>query len=160
MEPISYRLATIADLDALVTLRSAFITEVAESPFSASDLQAAVRAYLAKTLPAGEFVAYVAVCRGQIIATSGMVFHHQPPTPWNLPGITAYVMNMYTLPAWRHQGIATTLLQLLVSYAFEKQCQRVTLHTMPQARHLYTGLGFMPSDNEMVLDLRDLNAGG
>lgn len=160
MDQITYRLATIADLDSLVALRTAFIREVAESSFADSELQSALQAYFSKALPSGDFVAYLALCRGQVIATSGMVFHRQPPTPWNLQGVNAYVMNMFTLPAWRHQGIATTLLQLLVSYASERQCQRISLHTMPQARHLYTGVGFMPSDDELVLDLRDLNAGG
>lgn len=160
MDHLTYRLATLADLDSLVTLRAAFVAEVSDEPFIAADLCAALREYFAKAIPAGDFVAYVAVVRGQIIATSGMVFHRQPPTPWNLSGVTGYVMNMYTLPAWRHHGIATTLLQLLVSYAAERPCRRISLHTLPKARHLYTGVGFMPSDDELVLDLRDLNVGG
>lgn len=160
VDHISYRFATVADIESLVTLRAEFIAEVREAGSMTPSFKKVLRDYFSRTLPTREFVAYVAVAHGQIIATSGLVFHRQPPTPWNLHGTTGYIMNMYTQSAWRHQGVATTLLQLLISYASEHQCHRISLHAMPQARHLYTGLGFMPSDDEMVLDLNDLNAGG
>ncbi len=153
MDHITYRLATMADLDALVAMRLAFLAEVAPTVQPTPELSSKLREYFLRYMPTGEFVAYIALVSGKVVGTSGMVFHRHPPTPTNLAGLNAYVMNMYTMPAWRQHRVATTLLQLLLSDASAKKCKRVSLHALPSARHLYTNLGFMPTDNEMVLDL-------
>ena len=97
---------------------------------------------------------YVAVANGQIVATSGLVIHRHPPSPSNLSGLTAYVMNMYTLPAWRGRGIATTLVDKLIELAKGKNCRRISLHATPMGRPVYARAGFVPAEAEMQLDLR------
>jgi GNAT superfamily N-acetyltransferase len=161
MADVDYRLATVKDLESLVTLRCAFLTEASGNQ-EASGLRGTIKEYFDRLMPRGEFVSFVAVAKeakggvqaGEIVATSGMVFHLHPPEPENVSGKEAYVMNMYTRPAWRGRGIAAELVKLLKNYAKEKGCGRITLHTMPLARELYARAGFKPAE-EMRCELNE-----
>lgn len=152
-DEIEIRLATAADVDALVHLRMTFLEEVAGANSRVPELLCSLRDYFQSALPSGEFMGYLAVADRQVVASSGMVIHRRPPRPSNLNGREAYIMNMYTLPAWRGRGIATALLAKLVILAGEKQCQRVSLHAMPMGRAIYAKAGFRPVEAEMPLDL-------
>jgi GNAT superfamily N-acetyltransferase len=157
-ENIDYRLATIEDLESLVALRAAFLVESAGAeptdPRILEALVEALRRYFASALPTGEFMGYLAIVEGRVVGTSGMVIHRRPPGPSNLTGCEAYVMNMYTLPAWRGRGIATALVRKLIDLAAKKGCKRLSLHATPLGRPIYAKAGFVPAESEMRLDLR------
>jgi GNAT superfamily N-acetyltransferase len=147
----SCRLATADDVASLVRLRAAFLAEVAEADAADPALLDALRQYFAAALPAGEFVALLAEAGGEIVATGGLVFHRHAPSHHNLSGCEGYVLNMYTLPAWRGRGIATAILRKLLVVASERGCPRVSLHARPQARPIYARAGFVPVETEMRL---------
>lgn len=154
MDNLVYRLATADDVESLTALRIAFLAEVSTSIPPGPELRAALTSYFARTLQSGEFAAYLAVADDRIVATSGLVYYHHPPSATNLHGCEAYVMNMYTLPVWRGRGIATALLEKLIEYARKTNSCRVSLHALPNARSIYLKAGFVPVDTEMRLDLR------
>jgi GNAT superfamily N-acetyltransferase len=68
-------------------------------------------------------------------------------------GREAYIMNMYTRPQWRGQGIATAIFRRLLEIARQKDCTRVALHALPPGRPIYEKEGFVVGDKEMRLDL-------
>lgn len=153
-EHLVIRLGVADDVESLVALRATFLAEVASADPTDPALLSALRRYFAAAVPAGEFVAALAVHDGRVVASSGLVYHRHPPSPGNLAGCEAYVMNMYTLPAWRGRGLATALLARLVDVARAGGCCRVVLHALPLARAVYDRAGFVPADGEMRLDLR------
>src|SRR5579863_7138647 len=105
------RRATVADVEPLTRLRLALCAEL-EGPAAEAaqaELEGATRAYLAARLASGEFMAWLAIAGGEIVSMSGLLFFQRPPSASNLGGLDAYLMNMYTLPAWRGQGLATAL---------------------------------------------------
>lgn len=63
-----------------------------------------------------------------------------------------YIWGVYVEPAYRQQGIATRLTQLVVDHLKDIGCTKVVLNAAPQARSLYNRLGFSDS-NLMELDL-------
>ncbi|MBE9111769.1 GNAT family N-acetyltransferase [Nodosilinea sp. LEGE 07298] len=63
-----------------------------------------------------------------------------------------YIWGVYVEPAYRKQGIATRLMQLIVEHLTGLGCTKVVLNAAPQARSFYTSLGFSDS-NLMELDL-------
>jgi GNAT superfamily N-acetyltransferase len=149
---ISIRLAGVADVQSLVDLRCAFLAEVSDSGPLEQTLVDAISAYFSRALPAGEFIAYLAEVHGEIVATSGLTYHRQPPSPQNPHGCEAYILNMYTRPAWRRRGIASALLQKLIDHARRSNSCRVSLHSLPDARSIYLKAGFVPVDAEMRLE--------
>ncbi len=78
-----------------------------------------------------------------------MVEHRIPPSPQNPLGRSGYIMNMYTVPSWRRQGIATTILQKLFEVASQRGYRRVSLHALPEAQSIYDKSGFRPAENEL-----------
>lgn len=96
------RRAEASDIEALTRLRLAFLRETGQvSEAHVRAVEEATRAYFARTLPRDEFVAFVAEHEGTIVGTSGLVPYQRPPSQRNPGGREAYVLNMYTLPAWR-----------------------------------------------------------
>jgi GNAT superfamily N-acetyltransferase len=153
MGPILYRLATPDDIEALVRLRLAFLAEVGQAPDTVGQLDEALRNYFTTHLASGDFVSCLAESDGQVIATSGMVFHIHPPSVKNPNGRGAHIMNMYTLPPFRGQGIATNLLRKLLDIARQRECTRAFLHALPLGKSIYVKAGYVPVEHEMQLNL-------
>lgn len=147
----SLRLATVGDIDALVALRAAFLSEFFGADPQGIALLTALGDYFTLAVPEGRFIAYLAEEGGRIVGIGGMVYHIHPPSVINLGGKEAYLMNMYTLPDYRGRGIATRILAKLVAHAKEAGCGRVTLHSAQKARPIYTRAGFEAVTSEMRL---------
>jgi GNAT superfamily N-acetyltransferase len=110
--------------------------------------------YFQATLATGEFQAWLATANGQIVGTSGLVYMSRPPSYNNLSGRDAYIMNMYTLPAWRGRGIGTALFQQVLDEIRTSGSGKVLLHATEQGRALYEKFGFRISDGEVEMTLK------
>ena len=73
------------------------------------------------------------------------------PTCDNETGRKAYIMNMYTDPSYRRQGIAMNTLDLLVKDARRRGVTHITLEATAAGRPLYEKYGFVPMEHEMIL---------
>jgi GNAT superfamily N-acetyltransferase len=148
---VYYRRASLDDVESLVVLRLAFLGEISDAPDAA--VRSALSHYFADALADGEFIAFLAVADSQVIASSGLVYHRHPPSMTNPTGREAYIMNMYTDPAWRRRGIATKLLHMLIDHARQNDCGKISLHVLPQGRSIYAKAGFVSIETEMRLNL-------
>jgi GNAT superfamily N-acetyltransferase len=109
---------------------------------------------LAAALADGTYVGWFAVEQGgKVIAGAGAHIKPQLPrishdrmrvevTPVPL------VVNVYTEPECRGQGVARALMRVLMEWATALGSDRVVLHASDAGRSLYTSLGFSPT-NEM-----------
>jgi len=153
MSTVVYRTALPQDANALASLRAAFLKEASPDAPVEDALLESLKSYFAQALASGDFAAVLAIVNGEIIATSGMVELRNPPSQHNPFGRSGYIMNMYTLPAWRRQGLAATILQKLLELAAQRGYRRVSLHALPGAQTIYTRAGFEAVDNEMRRNL-------
>ena len=74
---ITYRKATINDLDELVRLRIEFLKEVQKvetRQYNEEELSTSLREYLSTSINNDAFVAWLAMAEGEVIATSGLCF--------------------------------------------------------------------------------------
>lgn len=74
----------------------------------------------------------------------------------NLSGLEAYIMNVYTIPMWRGQGIATALLKEIICFVRETEAKRLWLHTTEDGKRIYEQLGFVSTSKEMDMVCNDL----
>jgi GNAT superfamily N-acetyltransferase len=88
---------------------------------------------------------------GEIIATSGICFYQLPPTFSNPTGRVAYVANMYTLPKYRRQGIASQLLKFVVEEAIKLEYKLIRLHASVDGKSIYSKMGFVDTDGFMAM---------
>lgn len=148
-----YHRATLADLEQLVESRVE-VLKAANGLDPAANMQRVAeysREYYKKALEDGSHIAYLAFANGVLAGTGGVSFFQVMPTYHNPTGQKAYIMNMYTAPAYRRKGIASHMLQLLVEEAKIRGVFHISLEATQMGRPLYEKFGFVKMEEEMLL---------
>ena len=148
-----YKKATAEDLDELVQTR--IIVLRAANKLSdredMSEVEKQSREYYKRALQTGEHIAYLVYDNSKFIGAGGVSFYQVMPTYHNPSGKKAYIMNMYTAPEYRRQGIAYRTLDLLVTEAKKQGVLQIALEATQLGRPLYEKYGFSAMQDEMEL---------
>ena len=99
----------------------------------------------------GEHIAYLVYDNRKFIGGGGVSFYQVMPTYHNSTGKKAYIMNMYTAPEYRGQGIAFHTLDLLMNDAKKQGVLQIALEATDMGRPLYERYGFVKMEDEMEL---------
>lgn len=156
-EKISYRMANIDDVEALVSYRIRFLNELYNHPEDdeTETLRKSLREYFSRAIPSNDFVAWLAEYNGKVIGTSGMVIWRRPANYGGLEsGRLGYILNLYTLPEARKKGICTRLLNELIKEAKLLGLKYLHLHATEDGISIYRKAGFVEPDQiELKLKL-------
>ena len=149
------RSATIAEVETLVELRLAMFEAMGIEHSELALAIAPMRIYFEQHLPTGAFRVWVAEHQKVPIAAIGLVIHSVPPSPRNITGKVAYIMNLVTLAEHRRLGIAKQLLLHVLDIVRSEGIPKISLHASSDGRPLYEQLGFKTSaeTREMWLTL-------
>ena len=147
---LHFRTATLTDIPALVKLRIEFLKEVMQTDTPAADITAGLVEYFSKHLQDSSYINWLALDGNTIVSTGGICFYRLPPNFFNPTGNRAYILNVYTLPAYRRRGISKQLFAKLMLEAGNRDIMQVSLHTSADGKPLYDQFGFYLKDNEMV----------
>lgn len=150
---LTYRIAGIEDLELLVETRVEVLraANCLGADADMAEVARASRSYYQKALPEGSHTAILVFDGDAFVAAGGVSYYSLMPTYHNPAGRKAYIMNMYTRPAWRRQGVATRVLDLLVQDAHASGVTSIALEATPAGRPLYEKCGFTASQTEMEL---------
>jgi GNAT superfamily N-acetyltransferase len=107
-------------------------------------------AWLVPSLAEGTYVGWLGEAGGAVVAGAGLVLLGRGPTRDDPNPVRGRIGNVYTEPAWRQRGLATTLLQRCLAEAEAREVRVLNLSTSSRARTLYERLGFEVSRTEMV----------
>jgi GNAT superfamily N-acetyltransferase len=88
---------------------------------------------------------------GSIVAGAGLVLLEWGPTRNNRTSHRGRIVNVYTHPNHRREGIATLLVKRCLKEARARGVAQVGLGASGIARHMYEKLGFEAADSEMLL---------
>ncbi len=146
---MEYRKATLEDVLTLVELRKQQLLE--EDAHVMKNIDFELKDYFERGLSDNSFISWIALENNSIVATSGLCFYQLPPNFSNPSGKNAYVTNMFTLKEYRRQGIASILLEKILSEARSLGFSVVRLHASLDGKSLYSKFGFIPSDGYMAL---------
>ena len=153
IERFEYKKATMKDVDELVRMRI-IVLRAANKLSDDVDMSLVEKesyAYYRHALKTGEHVAYLVYDNGKFIGAGGVSFYQVMPTYHNPTGKKAYIMNMYTNPEYRRQGIAYHTLDLLIKDAREQGISHIALEATDMGRPLYERYGFIKMEDEMEL---------
>lgn len=148
-----YKKATTDDMDELVRTRI-IVLRAANKLSDDVDMSLVEQesfAYYKRALESGEHTAYLVYDNDKFIGAGGVSFYQVMPTYHNPNGKKAYIMNMYTAPEYRRQGIAFHTLDLLVKDAKEQGVLQIVLEATDMGRPLYEKYGFVKMEDEMEL---------
>lgn len=146
-----YRQAVLEDVAVLVNLRKQQLIGEGITPNQNIDHE--LTDFFVKKLHDHSLVEWVGIDQGTIIATAAIVFYDFPSTYTNKSGMKGYITNMYTAPAYRHQGIATLLLDKLVCEAQKRKVEKLWLGASRMGRPVYLKYGFHETDEWLELQL-------
>jgi GNAT superfamily N-acetyltransferase len=143
------------DVNAIAEHRARMFDEMGQVPPEAFEvLRAKSCERLRDFLTRGEYIGWLAIPqeRPDIIAGgAGVQLRNVLPHP--LPGANegngiaegrhAIILNVFTEPQWRRQGVAVLLLRRIVEWARSERLDRLVLHASEAGRPLYERLGFV-----------------
>jgi ribosomal protein S18 acetylase RimI-like enzyme len=145
-----YRTATIDEIDTLAKLRKQQLVD--EGISDNKDIDTELHDFFTKKMKDGSLVEWVVEEKGNIIATGAIAFYEFPPTYTNKSGLKGYITNMYTAPAYRGRGIATSLLDKLIAEAKERKVEKLWLGASKMGRPVYLNYGFKETDEWLELN--------
>ncbi|WP_373722471.1 GNAT family N-acetyltransferase [Bacteroides heparinolyticus] len=148
-----YKKASIADIDELVRTRI-IVLRAANKLSNDVDMSLVEKEsyeYYKSALEIGEHIAYLVYDNETFIGAGGVSFYQVMPTYHNPTGKKAYIMNMYTAPTYRRQGIAFHTLDLLVKVIRKQGVSQITLEATEVGRPLYEKYGFVKMEDEMQM---------
>ena len=98
--------------------------------------------YYSKAIPAEAFVGWIVWNDEQAVGVGGLVVREQPGHFDWPDGKLGYILNMYTMPAYRKQGICSEILQQIIAYGKEDGLSRLELHASEEGEPVYRKYDF------------------
>lgn len=150
---LSYRKATLTDLEILTETRIEVLRAANKlsDDVDMSEIKRQSLEYYQNALMTNSHLAYLIFDEEIFVGAGGISYFQVMPTYHNPTGKKAYIMNMYTNPDYRRQGIAFRTLDLLVTDAKEKGITAISLEATDMGRPLYEKYGFVKMNDEMEL---------
>ncbi len=149
----TYHRATAEDIEPLTEMRLEVLRAAnrLSDDTDLSEVKRQSRRYYEAALRDGTHTAYLVFDGSRIIGAGGISFFRVLPTYHNPSGEKAYIMNLYTSPAYRRRGIAYRVLDLLVGEAKSRGIAAISLEATSMGRPLYEKYGFRKMEDEMEL---------
>lgn len=110
--------------------------------------------WLKQAILNGHYFGLLAESDGEIIAGAGMTLLDWGPTRGDPNPYRGRIVNVFTVPAMRRQGIARSLVKNLLQLGEQRGIQTFSLAASEDGAVMYHQLGFLPYKNEMLRKLR------
>ena len=148
---MEYRFAAAADIELMLQSRMDTLRAVnhlgAGYQFSGG-FQEAIRMYFLN----GDQDTVLALDGDRVVGCASMCYIRMMPTFSHPTGNRAHLMNVYTDPARRREGIAAKMVSMLIEEAWNKGVTEISLDATEAGRPLYRKLGFRDSRECMILE--------
>lgn len=142
---ISYHKASKDDVSILVENRILFALElsVSQNEETIQQLRTQMTNYFTKATEDNSCISFIAKSN-EIVAGIGSVHFREMPGNFKNPsGKWGYIMNMYTIPGFRRNGICKNILDLLVEEGQKIGITAFELHATKEGEKVYTQEGFV-----------------
>ena len=154
------RPATTADIPELVKHRRLMFEELAVQEgrhfrperLIAADL--AYAEYAQKHLADETMFAWIVDAEAQSIASGALTLMEKIPHPRRADHREGYVHSIYTIPAYRHRGLARRIVTAIIACCRSHNLRVIKLNASEAGRPGYEALGFRAASKKMRLTLR------
>jgi GNAT superfamily N-acetyltransferase len=141
--------AVLENVQDLVNLRMLLMKELGELNGDEELFRKATEEYFTANIDNPNGYTAILKADGEIVSAGSIVFFIRPPSPSNLEGKEAYVMNMYTAFHYRKQGCASAVLKHLMHCCQKSGVNRIWLSASSAGKNLYHKHGFIEYESEM-----------
>ncbi len=132
------------DIDLMIFHRINYLTEMQgnRDTHVVENLKTALSAYFHEGIKNGSIIALVAEHKKEIVSYGAIVLRTIPGDLNCSFYFEGDILNMYTVPTARQQGISTLLLKQLIEEARLAGVSKLALHTSVAGKKLYRSAGF------------------
>src|SRR5580658_190652 len=150
----SIRRATLDDVATIAAHRRSMFFEMGYRDAAALDTMVeAFLPWVRRKMAAEEYLAWLTIASdGSVAAGAGLWIMDWPPHMVGPGSPRGNILNVYTRPDCRRQGLARRLTESAIEWCRTHAIRAIILHASDDGRTLYTALGFEPT-NEMRLQL-------
>ena len=147
------RPATTADIEIITSHRRQMFADMGEpDEMKLDNMCVQFRPWLERKMACGEYLGWLATLPGgEVVAGAGLWLMDWPPHMISSPS-RGNILNVYTMRAYRRQGLARRLIETALDWCRSHEIRAVILHASEEGRDLYRKLGFSPT-NEMRIVL-------
>ena len=150
------RKAELSDLELLMEWRMRVLAEVYadDENKNSETVRENNNAYYREHLADNSHTACFAFEAGteRIVGCGGICYQKEMPSPDNLTGTNGYLMNIYTIPEVRSEGIGRKIIEYLINDAKERGTEKIFLESSGVAKKLYHEIGFADMEDYMKLE--------
>jgi len=134
----------IIEIPVLVEYRLKYLAELQgiQDDMYKNKLKYDLELYFRKSMEEGRFFALYAETEGKILGFGGMIIKEIPGDSSKSGYLEGDILNMYTIPEARRQGISSMILERLLEEAKLMGISKVALHTSKDGENLYRKFGF------------------
>ena len=145
---INYTKADLTRVDEIIKCRLDFLREDVgpQTPEDEATMKEQLQGYLKNHLNRDCFV-FTAVEDEKIISIAFLLILEKPANPRFLHGRIGTIMNVYTVPQKRCQGIAGNVIKRIIDFGKTQNLDFLDLKAAPMGYPLYKKLGFYDADN-------------
>ncbi|GET31630.1 N-acetyltransferase [Prolixibacter bellariivorans] len=136
---LTVRKADVGDVPLLIAYRMRYLTELQgemDERYKLKLMEDLTR-YFDRTLTEGQFIAFYAEQEGKVVSFGGMVIKEIPGDIYKTLYLEGDILNMYTIPEARRQGVSSVILEALLADAKKRGISKVALHTSKDGEKLY-----------------------
>ena len=144
---IDYKKADLSEIDEIIKCRLDFLREDVgpQTPEDEATMKAQLQEYFKNHLNRDCFV-FTAEEDGKIISSAFLLILEKPANPSFLHGRIGNIMNVYTVPEKRRQGIAGNVIKQIMDFGKTQNLDFLELKAAPMGYPLYKKLGFDDAD--------------
>jgi GNAT superfamily N-acetyltransferase len=141
---ITYHKATAEDIADLVEYRIRFAIELKgqQSPEAINHLRRQLTNYFSEATANDTCISFIAKNGNNVAGIGSVHIRYMPGNFSNPSGKWGYIMNMYTVPEFRKQGISTRILQELIEAGKKEGVTAFELHSTKSGQAVYLKNGF------------------
>ena len=153
MPDIRFRTTTIDDIATITHHRNRMFADMNVGTIdSRAQMDVHFKTWLHEEIINGHYLGWFACDGDAVIAGAGIWLMNSSPVPDGFAGRVPYLLDVYTEPDYRKQGLARKLVTQSIDYCREHGYPKMRLHASVYGRPLYEQLGFVDG-NEMQLTL-------
>ena len=155
-ENVVFEITDLSDLEELVDMRMKFLLDMHPT----NDKTVIEKAYkenmkyLEEMIKQELYIGYLGSINGLNVCCGGLLLYKLPPLINKFNRVQGHVLNIYTIPEYRNQGIGLQLIEYIKTSAKETGINRLFLNSTVIGEGLYKKCGFKePEEKAMILEL-------
>jgi GNAT superfamily N-acetyltransferase len=147
-----YRKLHHNDMDLFIKLRLDFLNELQNFTDEKEEelIIDSLKKYFPKHIDNNEFIGIICEYGGRVISTAYLVINERPENGTFVNGKIGTLLNFYTYPEYRKNGLSTNTIKMIVEEARKQNVSIIDLFATESGEKVYKKLGFTETEDKSM----------